>query len=273
MQRLGTATVVLLFTLIAACAAVAASASPPRAQLTDPVCQTAHDPPARAISVTAVMRPLPGTQKLEMEIQLLSRAPGSAAFAPVSVPAQSKLGSYITPTNPPTLGQRPGDIWKVQLPVADLAAPAVYHFQVVFRWLGTGGVLLGTTERTSPDCRQTEHRADLTVPSFTVAALAGHPKLDRYTAVIANRGASAARRFEVRFVDAGKTVTDTIAKLAPHSRQTLKFTGPVCAPGAPPTLTLDPQHVIDDVNATNLTATASCPAAAAPSPGGRDPGR
>jgi hypothetical protein len=57
--------------LVAGSGAVAlATADPPRARLTSFVCQTALDPAERAISVTAVMRPLPRTGKMAMRFQL-----------------------------------------------------------------------------------------------------------------------------------------------------------------------------------------------------------
>lgn len=242
-------------------AAAAAAASAPRAQLQAFVCQKAVDPPSRAVSVTAVMRPLTGTEKMEMEAQLLSRTSTTGSFAPVSVPAQSKLGSWITPANP-TLGQRPGDVWEVQVPVANLGAPATYRYKVDFRWLGTGGKVLGTAQRLSQRCYEPELRPYLYVQSFTVEPVTGHPKVDQYVAVIGNSGLTAAKVFEVQFSDVAKTVTDEIQRLASHAQKTLTFTGPACEAAAPPTVTLDPQHVVDDLNTTKLTATATCPAPA-----------
>ena len=52
--------------------AVAATA-PSRAQLADFICQRALDPPVRAVSVTAVMRPIAGTVRLQMSFDLEQR--------------------------------------------------------------------------------------------------------------------------------------------------------------------------------------------------------
>jgi hypothetical protein len=226
------------------------------AQLQQQVCQKALDPPARAISVTAVMHPVTGTQHMELEFQLLMRAPTATAFTPVS---GAGLGTWLTPPNP-TLGQRPGDIWVLNHPVADLVAPAVYHFVVSFRWIGAGGRVLSTTTRTGHNCNQSELRPDLFVQSFVAQAVAGHPNIDDYTAVIGNQGGGPARNFEVQFTDGAAVDTRTIALIAKGTTRTLQFVGPVCASGSPPTLVLDPTSAVDDSNRANNTATASCPA-------------
>ncbi|HWF54733.1 MAG TPA: CARDB domain-containing protein [Solirubrobacteraceae bacterium] len=262
MKRMLITCVAVLGLLPAGAMAAHAGASASRAELRDFVCQRALDPPARAISVTAVMRPVTGTQKMEMEVVLLSRAPTSGSFMPVSVPAQSKLDTWITPPNP-TLGQRSGDVWNVQVPVADLAAPATYRFQVAFRWLGATGNVLSTAVHTSHSCYEPELRPDLYVQSFTVQPISGHPARNHYVVVIGNDGLTAARSFEVEFDHAGHIVTDEIDRLDAHAHTTLTFTGAACAATDPPTVTLDPQHVVDDLNTTKLTATASCPAPAA----------
>ena len=71
------------------------------------------------MSVTAVMRPVPGTTKLAMRFELLSRRHRSGGA--VSITAHG-LGNWITPDDR-TLGQRPGDVWIVDHPVVDLDAP------------------------------------------------------------------------------------------------------------------------------------------------------
>ena len=240
--------------------AVAANAGGGVAVLQNEVCQKALDPPARAISVTAVMRPVTGTQHMELEFQLLTKTPTATAFTPVS---GSGLGTWLTPPNP-TLGQRPGDIWVLNHPVADLAAPAVYHFVVTFRWIGAGGKVLSTTTRTGRDCNQPEPRPDLFVQSFVAKAVAGHPNIDDYTAVIGNEGGGPARNFEVQFTDGGAVDTRTIAFMAKGATRTMQFVGPVCASSSPPTLVLDPTNAVDDSNRANNTAAATCPGVPAP---------
>src|SRR5690348_3472567 len=90
---------------VVACA-VACTASPPalagtiapgKARLRAPRphdCQKALDPGQRMISVTAVMRSVPGTQQLQLKFVLLTKAPGSQAFTPVQ---GGDLGTWISP--------------------------------------------------------------------------------------------------------------------------------------------------------------------------------
>src|SRR5947209_13601920 len=100
-------------------AASAVSADPPRTQLRSFMCVTALDPPSRAISVTAVMRPLPGTSKLQLKFQLYSRSSSTRPYARVR---GGDLNKWVSPGDP-TIGTRAGDVWKVNKPVVDLKAP------------------------------------------------------------------------------------------------------------------------------------------------------
>ncbi len=94
------------------------------------------------------MRPLTGTQQLAIEFQLYEKPAGATSWTLVSVPGDSShLNVWLTPTLP-TLGQRPGDVWNVPFPVANLAAPATYRFKVTFRWTGANGHVLGTIMHT-----------------------------------------------------------------------------------------------------------------------------
>jgi len=92
------------------------------------------------IAVTATTRPLPGTQRMALRFQLLERLPGQW-FHQVR---GGDLGRWKHP-NPPTFGQRPGDTWVVNKPVANLDAPAVYRFRVTFRWVAWSGAITRAT--------------------------------------------------------------------------------------------------------------------------------
>ena len=81
----------------------------------------------------------------------LGSTPDGQAFNDVS---GGDLGKWIRPTNPPTLGQRPGDHWTVQKQVVNLAAPAVYKLRVSFRWFGTGQTVLQTVVKFTQKCHQ-----------------------------------------------------------------------------------------------------------------------
>jgi hypothetical protein len=242
----------------AAPGAGAAAARLPRAQLIGALCQTALDPPARAVAVTAVMRPLPGTLKLQLEFQLLERATGASAWVPVSAPG---LGTWVSPTSPATLGQRPTDVWEVKKPVADLAAPASYRFQVAFRWLGATGAVVGTSTQTSRICREPELRPDLTLEAIHLSAAPGKPNVEQYQAVIGNIGATGAGPFTVQLSAGGQALaTRTVPHIAPHQTLTVTLTGPACDPAAPPTITVDPGAQIDVYSRAQATLAAQCQA-------------
>lgn len=129
--------------------AAAGASQPPRAALEDFVCTPARNQLNRVIEITAVMRPVRGTQRMELRFVLQRRWYGRIRFSPVH---GRGLGSWLTPQRP-TLGQIPSDVWVFNKPVVNLAGPAVYRFQVTFRWLGRRGVV-GNQTLLSPPCTQ-----------------------------------------------------------------------------------------------------------------------
>jgi hypothetical protein len=254
--------------LIAACVpvTVAAAASAPRAQLTDYVCQRALDPATRAISITVVMRPLPGTTKLAVRFALLT---GSYASPDPTLVRAGDLGTWISPTDR-SLGQQPGDVWRINKPVVDLTAPATYRFGVTFRWIGADGRLLGSAVRYSPRCTQPELRLDLVVRSIAVEPIAGRPDRDAYVAQVANQGATAAGPFEVLFApgDGSPAKSHTVAHLGAHRAVQTTFVGPLCSAGGAPTITADPNDQVDDFDRSNNVLTATCAVAGPTAPTG-----
>jgi hypothetical protein len=235
----------------------AAAWQPPRARLRSLVCQRALDPASRAISITAVMRPLPGTAKMAMRFELLRRARRGARATSLS---GRDLKTWITPTNPPTLGQLPGDVWVVQHPVVDLIAPDLYRFRVEFRWSAADGKVLGTIVRVSRACAQPELRPDIAVLAIRVFPLAAG--IDRYGAVVRNDGATAAGPFTVALSIGGSVVaTKPVAGLEPHAQIVVPFRAPACTAGEPIEASADPgpAYQIDDPDRANNTLAASCP--------------
>ena len=240
---------------ISSATASGASAPAPRDQLRSFVCQKALDPPARAVSVQSVMRPVSGTAKMQMRFELMRR---TKAGAPFRLIRGRLLGSWVSPQEP-SLGQRPGDVWIVNHPVVDLSAPATYRFRVSFRWSGSDGQPLSTAVQTSPDCYQPELRADLLVRSLTVTPLASGNAA--YVAVIANRGLTAASPVEVDLAGASAAPqAATAGFVGPRSTARQRFVAPACTPGASLTVTVDPAHTIDEYDFTDNTLTMPCPA-------------
>jgi hypothetical protein len=251
------AVVLALLASFGAAGASGSAGSAPRAQLAQPVCQRALDPGQRLVSVRAVMRPLKGTRKLELRFELLSKAPPATSF---SVVQGTGLGGWVSPTDPVTLGQRPGDIWRLSHPVADLPAPASYRFEVTFRWIGSKGRVLGTQVRSTRNCFQPELRPDLAAVSFDAQPIAGHPKHDAYTAVISDKGLTGAGPFQIQFAFGTAVKDHTVTHIKPHQQLTFNFEGPPCESTAPPTMTIDPDQQVDDYNRANNSITAACPA-------------
>jgi CARDB len=241
-------------------AASGASAPAPHDQLRSFVCQKALDPPARAVSVQAVMRPLTGTQKMQMRFELMRQTRTGGPFRQVR---GRLLGSWITPQNP-TLGQRAGDVWIVNHPVVDLAAPATYRFRVAFKWTGANGQSLGSAVQSSPNCWEPELRADLLVHSLTVTRLPSGN--DAYVAVIHNRGQTGAGPVEVDLAGTGATQTEaaSLASVGARSSASHRFVAPACTPGSKLTVTVDPSHTLDESNFANNVLTMDCPAPPGP---------
>jgi hypothetical protein len=229
---------------------------PPRAKLSSVSCEKALDPIGRSFSVTATMRPLVRTRKLMMNVRLMDRSAPTPGWSMVTA---SGLGQWISPTDPPTLGQRPGDIWNVRHPVADLTGPAAYRFVVEFRWIGAAGKVLGDETLNSSVCEQPELRPDLTVGPVAVTPAATRTR-QVYTATISNVGATAARQFLVALNDAGTVVQKTITYLGPHASQVVKFTGAACTAAQPPTVTADPSDQVDVYSRAQAVAVVTCPA-------------
>jgi hypothetical protein len=245
-------------------AGAATSSPPPTDQLRSFVCQKALDPPSRAVSVQAVMRPVTGTGSMQMRFDLMRQ---TTAGGPFKLVRGRLLGSWISPADS-TLGQRPGDVWIVNHPVVDLGAPATYRFRVSFRWIDSGGRQLDSAVQTSPNCWQPELRADLLVRSVTVTPLASGQ--DAYVATIANKGQTAAGPVEVDLAGAGPgpgpgtstgaPLAATVPSVGARSTVRHRFVAPACTPGSNLTVTVDPSHTIDEYDFTDNALTISCPA-------------
>lgn len=243
--------------------AVVVNAAPaaPRAQLRNFVCQPALDPANRAVSIEAVMRPVAGTRTLQLRFDLLVGHGDSLTGS--STVRVGDLGVWITPKNP-TLGRLPGDVWNFAKPVVELSAPAIYEFRVAFRWIGARNRVIRAAVLYSQPCRQRELRPDLLVRSITVTPIAGQPGNDLYTAVIRNAGATRAGPFDVLFApaDSSPAQTHTVRRLGPRTSRTEEFVGSACTAVSAPTVTVDSAAQVNDLNRSNNSLTAVCPAPA-----------
>jgi hypothetical protein len=236
--------------------AAATAKGPPRYDLTSFACQRALDPPRRSVSVKAVMRPVPGTRKLSLRFDVLETAAGATR----SLTGVGDLGIWLSPHDP-TLGRLSGDLWELNKTVSNLDAPASYRFRVTFRWLGAHDKVLATAVAQTGSCAQRELRPDLLVRSVSVTAIRHKPHEERYTALIANRGASGAGPFQVLFTpgDGSAPQTRTVTHLGAHSARRLSFVGPACDSGSPPTVVADSTDEVDDYDRDNNAMTVTCP--------------
>jgi hypothetical protein len=231
----------------------ASAAVPPRAELRGLSCRHTSGQTGRAVSVTAVMRPVARTTRMALKFELDRRTPGSW-FRPV---AGRQFGQWISPSNA-TLGQNPADVWMLRQNVVNLAAPAAYRFRVWFRWTGAGGRVLGVAMRLSSVCHQSATRADVVVRSVTVKPLANGD--EKYDAVIHNAGAAASGVFAVELDPPGSGSLSTVGQsLAPGATEHAVFDAPVCAPGSVVTVVADPGRQVADSNRANNTLTMGCP--------------
>ncbi len=113
-------------------------------------CARSSRPSGRTMSVQAVMRHRDGTARLAMRFELLWTAPGRTPYYEHG----GTLDKWRHPTNPPTLGQRPNDVWRVTQRVSNLAPDGIYQFRVYFKWTGQGGSTLYQTSLFSRRCRE-----------------------------------------------------------------------------------------------------------------------
>jgi hypothetical protein len=242
----------------------AASASRPRAATPPPrdalgtiACHQAINPLQRDVSVQATMRPVTGTQSLQIKFSLSLTASGE----PATVVVAGGLGQWLIPSDP-TLGQRPGDIWKLSKTVYNLGGGS-YQFSVAFRWLGAKGKLLKTVTLQSSSCAIKELRPDLAVRSVKVKPISGAPARDRYVAVGVNQGLSPSGPFSLLFDPGGagaSSQTKPITSLNPRQTTTVQFTGPACDAASPPTVVADPTAAVDESDRSNNALTVTCPA-------------
>ena len=204
------------------------------------------------------MRPVTGTRSLTLKFDLLEKQGGATRI--LAGAGAGDLGVWLSPKDP-TLGRRPGDRWELTKAVSNLDAPASYRFRVTFRWLGAHNKVLTTVVAQSAGCTQRELRPDVLVSSVAVTAIPHKPHRQRYTALIANAGASSAGPFQVLFTpgDGSASETRTVTRIDAHSSLRLLFVGPPCASASPPTVVADSADQVDDADRDNNAMTVTCP--------------
>jgi hypothetical protein len=213
------------------------------------------------MSITAVMRRIPGTARFAMKFQLLRRTKRHSRAVSVS---GGGLKSWLAPDNP-TLGSRNGDTWVVKHPVTGVAAPAYYRFKVTFRWLNSRGRVIGHTDRLGPTCFQPQRQPDLAVIGGWSSTL--HP--GHYAARVQNRGATKSSPFNLEVAASNGTVLASsltaLPGLGAHQQETVMLQGAPCTPGQTLNITVNPTDPATDYDMADNTFSMTCPAPAASS--------
>ena len=237
--------------------ALSAQASTAPVSLRGYSCSPNLQPLLRGMSVTAVMRPVTGTEKLRMRFDLLRAAHRTG---PYRVVHGANLGRWIGPPDP-MLGRQPGDVWQVSHPVVSVTKPGYYRLQVSFVWLGAANKRLASAKRTTAACALLELRPDLLVSRLVSATpLPADPTRDAYMAAIRNRGVTAAGPFQIALSVAGGTpVTRTVPGLGAHASRRIRLLDTACTAGQAVTITVDPTQQIPDFDPANNSLTVDCP--------------
>jgi hypothetical protein len=236
-----------------------ATVSPPApAQLSHASCVHARDPLARTLNVTAVMRPVAGTQRLQVRFDLSRALHRHGHYRPVK---GTNLGVWISPSDA-TLGQHPADVWRVSHPIEGLEAPAFYRLAVTFRWLGAGGSDLASQTLTAPICHQVELRPDLSVTSIVaIVPITDEPGQDTYSAIVRNNGVSPAGAFNVglQLGTGPAAATVALSGMAARTQRRVTFVAPACTAGQTVTVTADSGYNVDDATRSNNSLSVVCP--------------
>jgi hypothetical protein len=151
MRRLLAASVLVVAALPAIALASAKASDPPRAQLNRFACLHSSNSYQRGISVRAVMRAQPYPTRMALRFELLYRAAKANYWSSLQ---GGDLGRWRHPTNPPTLGQRPHDVWRVTKSVSNLDGRGAYRYRVTFRWTDSQSGKRTQTTLLSRLCRQ-----------------------------------------------------------------------------------------------------------------------
>ncbi len=244
-----------------AAGAASAAGDLPRADLRGFVCHNALDPADRSMSVTAVMRPVAGTQKLQLKFDLLVSEHGGAGDEDL---AGGNLGVWLTPKNP-TLGPAARRRLELHQVVVRAGRAGGVPVPGLVPLAGPDGKVLGTAQRSARRCSQRELRPDLMVvePDRRHAG-PGHPSQDTYTAVIAQRRGDRRRAVRGRLSALRQSqrdqTSDQSSAWARYSQRTAFRSSDRCArPPARPTIIADSTHQVPTISIRPTTrCTATC---------------
>lgn len=200
--------------LVAAAAPAAATEDHAAVHVT--ACQLAPVPDARQATFVARMHSVPGTEQMELRLNLRERFPGHTP-ALVTSPA---LGVWHR--------AQPGvaDFSYTQT-VDGLDIGAIYSMSVDFRWLDSTNHVIDALTRTSGACHEMGPLADLRVAGVSTAG--GDATSEQYAVQVANDGRETLPEARVRvFVDRAPGGRGTLSDAAPGETRTVAVPGPRC---------------------------------------------
>jgi CARDB len=226
--------------------APAGDARTPRTSARLSSCHFSADPIQRSFDLAARIRRIAGTRRMAIRFDVQVLRPGTARYVAVRA---AGFRTWLKSDR----GVRAYERFRT---VNGLEAPARYRVKVGYRWYSRTGKVMKTVWRTTRTCSQPDPRPDLRVRAFVLWPASA--TTDRYQVVVRNAGPVAAQGFRVTFVRPdGSATTKGPYDLGPGDTRLPTFTGPRCTSGAP-TVTVDPDGVVDEFREWNNTATAGC---------------
>jgi len=219
-------------------------------------CRRAPQTESRTATVAATMRPIAGSRKLALRVDLYQRPLAAGRWAlRADVPG---LSEWTTPSDP-SIGSRPADVFRYRQAVGRLTVPYAYRFRVTFRWADASGKVLREASVNTAPCREPDLRPDLVVTRVVADAPLTAQANVRYLVTVKNAGRSSATGVQVQTTFSAPT--RTIRRLAPQESAEVIFWGPPCTAGAQvPSFVVDPLNLIDEARETNNSLAATCPA-------------
>ena len=245
---------VLILTLAIAVLAVPAAQARPPARAVVIACERSLEETERAGVFEGQMRTVAGASRMQMRFTLQASTPERRRFTRVEAPG---FGTWFTSASGTSR-------YLYTKRVVNLLAPASYRVQVRFRWLDAAGAVVERARRHSGRCVQPDPRADLTVRSLDVEAVAGDPQRHRYIALVRNTGSRTADASLLALTAGGVVLPGaSVVALEPGESTYVSVEGAACEPGAEIVADADAEESVDESDETDNRFTRLCPAASA----------
>lgn len=220
-------------------------------------CRRSPRTESRAATVGAAMRPIPGSRRLALRVELYQRplGPGGRWALRSDVPG---LGEWTSPSDP-SVGTRAADVFRYRQAVGRLTVPYSFRFRVAFRWSDAAGKVLREEALNTAPCKEPDLRPDLVLTRVAAEPLVPGQVNARYVVTLKNAGRTAALSAQVAATFSAPL--RTVRRLEPGASADLVFWGPPCTvDGIGPSFVADPSNLIDEAREVNNSLAATCPA-------------